>query len=565
MPDQFKRDQYDKQIDAMETERSSFIPHYRSISEFMLPRRGRFEVSDRNKGDRRHEKIINGVATKALGVASAGMFNGTMSPSIPWLASQTPSDPDLMEFEPVRDWLYRLSQRMLYIFAATNLYTMAPIFFRESLAFGTSLMTRAADPENLSRFYTHTVGNYTIGQDDRQMVNQLGRDMEMTVEQVITKFSNSYRDINPNISPEVRRQYDKGDYHQWVRVRHLVVPNRDYRPSSPFSRDMRFKSVYWEPGHADKDKLLEEKGHRRFPGYAMRWELTDGDIYATNSPGITALGDVRQLQLEERRKAQGIEKMVSPIMQAPPGFKNTRWQNLPGFMHIYDAQGDAKGMRPAYEVKLPLGELSNDIKEVEFRIKEAMHNDLFKAITDMRGIQPRNILELTQRDQERLLELGPVLQRAYTEFLGLLFDDTFDDMAENDLLPQPIPRELSNQTITPKFTGILALAQQAAVTGKIERITAFAGQAMAVDPETADKYDGGVAFEEYAKAVGGPPRIVRDDREVEQRREQRRQQQQAAQNAQLGVAAADIAQKAAGSSLEGDNLLTRTADAINQQ
>src|SRR3546814_5750401 len=69
------------------------LPIYKELSEFIQPRRGRFFISDRNKGDRRYGKIINSKATQAHRIARSGMLAGTMSAARPWFGLQTP-DPD---------------------------------------------------------------------------------------------------------------------------------------------------------------------------------------------------------------------------------------------------------------------------------------------------------------------------------------------------------------------------------------------------------------------------------------------------------------------------------------
>ena len=80
---------YNKLTSGMDVERLSFINHYRDLQEFISPRRGRFFETDRNKGTKRHQSIINSIATQALRVAVAGMLNGTMSPSRPWFSLET--------------------------------------------------------------------------------------------------------------------------------------------------------------------------------------------------------------------------------------------------------------------------------------------------------------------------------------------------------------------------------------------------------------------------------------------------------------------------------------------
>src|SRR5699024_12058489 len=49
-----------------------------------------------------------------------------------------------------------------------------------------------------------------------------------------------------------------------------------------------------------RDGALRVSGHQTFPFLTPRWELSPGDLYGTNSPGLTALGDAKGLQVAER-------------------------------------------------------------------------------------------------------------------------------------------------------------------------------------------------------------------------------------------------------------------------
>jgi hypothetical protein len=112
MADQNRTDYYNRRVSNMEKERSDFITHYRDISDFMQPRRGRFFISDRNKGTKVHNNIINNASIKALQIAQSGMLAGTMSPSRPWFDLETP-DPTLMERQEVKEWLSDVVRLMI--------------------------------------------------------------------------------------------------------------------------------------------------------------------------------------------------------------------------------------------------------------------------------------------------------------------------------------------------------------------------------------------------------------------------------------------------------------------
>lgn len=553
----YDRDRYQRRVGEMKKELSSFLPHWKLLSEFVKPRRGRFELTDHNRGDRRHQNIINSRATNAQRTAVAGMFTGTMNPAQPWLILET-DDVGLLEFGPVKEWFGLVQERMRRLVNDSNLYTMVPMALDEELLFATGCLAHEDDPLELMRFWSPTIGSYAVAQDHRGVVNTLARWFEMTVEQVVGKFSDVPGEVGKNLSPHVRNQYALGNYDAWVPVHQFVHPNPNFVPGSDRPGERATKSVYYEDGNPDRRVFLQESGFHEFPFYVPRWELTGEDTYGTNCPAMTALGDIRQLQVQERRKAQGIDKMVAPMLHGPASLKNVPIRNEPAGATLYDAGGDTKGLRPVYEVKLPIGEITLDIQTVEGRINEAYFVDLFRAISNMRGVQPRNELEILQRNQERLVELGPILQRQYTDFHNPLISRTFNQMFRAGLIP-PAPVEVQGRPLRPRYVSSLALAQNAVTTGNIERLVAFVQGISAIPglEHTVDKLDGDQSVDEYGRMTGAPMNVIVPDEQVAATRQARQQQlaaQQALAAAQQGAEAARAASQA---DLEGDNVASR--------
>ena len=546
------REQLNRRVAAMTTERSSFMTHYTELSDAIQPRRGRFIISDVNKGDRRHQSIINSKGTQALRTATAGMLAGVMSPSRPWFALVTP-DPDLMEFQPVKEWLYKVELILRAIFNQSNLYSMAPVMISELLLFGTGLMTHVDDFENVARFYTHTAGSYMIAQNDRLEIDTFAREWEWTVEQTVSMFGLSA------VSDTVKNFYDRGMYNSMVKVTHCVYPNRDRQGHQLLAQNKAWASVHYEPGCNDKDKLLRRSGFDAFPGYAPRWGVTGEDIYGTDCPGMIALGDVRGLQIMERRKAQAIDKMVNPPLHGPSSLLNRPISALPGGTTLYDQNGagDSSGLRPIYLVQPNLADFVRDIEKTEMRIGHAFYEQLWLAITSMEGVQPRNQFELAKRDAERLLQLGPVLERLHGEFLGRMIDATFNQAMKAKILPPP-PKELENQELKIDYISTLAQAQRQVATGAIDSLAAFGGGLVKAGWTGAlDKFDADQAMDEYAYINGAPPRLIVPDDVVAERRAERAQKEQAAQAMQMANMGAQTAKSLADTKTEDGNLLTR--------
>jgi hypothetical protein len=562
------RQYLDKKVGALELEYSSFEPHHKELSEMIRPRRGRFSREDRNRGERsrhRQNHIVNSRATYALRVATAGMLAGTMSPSQPWV-EMWPDDPGLREFGPVKRWIEDHERLVRTTINESNFYRMAPLALAELLMFGTALMTHVDDPKEVARFFTHTCGSYYIAQNANFEPDTFTRRFQMQTRQLVTKFGYDAT------STTVKNQWDRGDYEQWHDVNHIVEPNPNREHGKSASKFKPFRSIYWQPGNKDAltedGRFLSEKGFDTFPAYAPRWETTGEDIYATDCPGMTALGDIKQLQTTEKRKAQAVDKMNNPPLQGPPSLQHIPVSSLAGGLTLFQGSDTTGGgLRPVFEVRPPVQEMRFDIKEVEARIDNAFMLDLFLAITNQDGVQPKNQLELMQVNEERLLQTGPVLERVHNEWLKGVVDRVSSQLVKQGKVP-PAPEEIAGQKLKLKFVSPLAKAQESAKVSSIERVWSFAGNISQLkqDPSVMDKLDADQTIDEYADAVGDPASIIRGDDEVLEMREQRAQAAAEAQQQEgMALAAegiggmADAAKTMSETDTAGQNLLTDMA------
>ncbi len=565
--DRNSRKYFDARRGALMKERSSFISHYKDLSQFVQPRRGRFTATDRNIGAPRHQNIINSRATWALRTARAGLFAGVMSPARPWFRLET-QDPGLMEFQPVIVWLDQVEELMRDIFNQGNLYNMAPVLLQELLLFGTGCMLHVDDHEDIARFYTQTAGSYMIAQNQRFEVNTLVREYQQTVEQLVTEFGLE------TVSNAVRMAYNAGNYEQWFDVVHFIEPNPSFNANKLESKFKRFRSVKYQPvDNATEKKFLSKKGFDRFPGYCPRWDVTGEDVYGTNCPAMESLGDIKQLQMEEKRKGQAIAKMVNPPLKGPASLRNVPVSSLPGGLTIFDGgQGNEK-LEPLYQVNPQLQELTADIRGIEKRIEDNFYVDMFLSISNMEGIQPKNQLELSQRQAEKLLQLGPVLERVHGEFLDKLIDRVFEQMVDREMLPQA-PDEIQGQSLKIKFISSLAQAQKSVATGDIDRLAGYVGSLVEGGYENAgDKFNADQSIDLYQRLVGAPAQLIVPDDQVQATREarqaeQERQEQQAMQleMAKLAIdgvkAGGSVLQNMGSTDLEGDNVASRTAGVL---
>jgi hypothetical protein len=126
---------------ALWSERSAgFDAHWRELGDFLMPRRTRFWPGDRNKDNRRNQNIIDSTGRFAARTLSSGLHAGLTSPARPWMKLTTP-DTKLAEQPKVKQWLDVVTQRMLVVFATSNLYNVLPLVYLDMGVFGTGAMS----------------------------------------------------------------------------------------------------------------------------------------------------------------------------------------------------------------------------------------------------------------------------------------------------------------------------------------------------------------------------------------------------------------------------------------
>jgi hypothetical protein len=557
-----KKQRYELLRAQLDSERQSFVAHWRELADYILPRRGRFSLTDRNRGDRRSNKIIDSTATLASRTLASGMMSGVTSPARPWFRLTTP-DPDLAEFGPVKDWLHIVAQRMNAVFIRSNLYNALPIIYADMGTFGTAAMLVAEDDDAVIRCFPYAIGSYWIGNDSKNQVRTFMREYSLSVDNLIEEFSDPAKPDWSLFSDAVKNAWEQGQRKQMIDIIHVITTNHDYNGQRLEAKYKKYAECYYERGNSqrggtsarDDDKYLRESGYDEWPIFAPRWEITGEDDYATNCPGMTALGDIKALQLMKKREAQGLDKVVNPPMVASPEMKASALTLLPGGVS-YVVDPEAKRFRPAHEVRIDFGALRETMMETRALIRRAFFEDLFLMLqqTDRRQITATEIME---RREEKLLALGPVLEQLNQDLLDPLIDRTFNIMVRKGLIPEA-PEELQAMPLRVEYISVMAQAQKSVNIASLERFAMFGTELVKVtgDPSRLDKIDFDQLIDEVGEALGVPPRVIVPDEDVAAMRESRAQSEAQAQEAALLEQASKAAKNLSASPTDGRNALT---------
>lgn len=525
-----------RRAEELKSVRNPWETVWRPLAEFIEPTRLR--LSNANEGAMSRASILDSTGTKALRTLASGMHSGITSPARPWFRLAT-SDPGLKDFAPVKTYLSEVETRMREAFAGSNIYNAFHIGYGDLGQFGQSVGLLVEDDKSTVRMHQLLHGRFWIARDEQGRATTLYRTFRWSVQRIVSRFGYG------KVSARIRDLYDQSKYDERFDIWHAVEPRMTRDPSKIDKKNKPFLSNYWEDGTTSGGagiEMLEESGFDDNPIIAPPWELAGDDHYGL-SPGQIALGDVKGLQLETKRKWEAIDKKVRPPMTGPTSMRNNPASLLPGSVtYVDDPTG--KGYRAAMDVNIDLSHLTADIRDLRDHINQVFYADLFLMLANMEGIQPRNQFEIAERKEEKLLALGPVLENIYGGQLEPVIDRTFGIMMRRNELPPP-PRELHGQELQIEYISILAQAQKAVATGAIERGFAFAGQLAAVKPDVLDKVDADEALDTYFDYLGVPPSIVVPDEEVAKVRQARAKKQQAAENAEMMATVAPAAKQGA--------------------
>jgi hypothetical protein len=547
-----KRNKYEILRAQLRNERASFLGHWRDIVDNLMPRRGRFYTSDNNKGDKRNSKIVDSSGVMALRTLRSGMMGGITSPARPWFRLTT-SDPSFAENAPVKEWLGQVADRMSTVFLKSNLYNVLPIIYGDIGGVGTACMFLEEDPDDVIRCYPFPVGSYYIANDHKMKVNTFTRELRLTVRQLVEKFGYDpeTRKIKwDNISSLVENLYKNNQTEAWIEIAHVIIPNEDYDPNKKFSKYKKYISVYYELGYTgastantnylggllDNTKYLRLEGFDHFPVLAPRWEVSGEDVYGTSCPGMTALGDLKQLYLGEKRILQAAEKMINPPMIGPVSLKNAKASILPGDITYVDEKDAASGFRAAHEVRFDINSMEQKQQQVRQRLSRNFYEDLFLMLaqSDRRQI---TATEIDERKEEKLLALGPVLEQLNQDLLDPLIDLTFSIMEKQGLIPTP-PEEIAGTELKVEYISVMAQAQKLNGLGGIERFTNYYAGVSQTNPEILDKINVDKMADVYGETVSLETGIIRTDEEADEIRANRAEaqaQQQQMDQAQQGA------------------------------
>lgn len=503
-----------QRFESLKQERSSWEDLWRDIRDYCLPDLGCFSGEDATQGSKRYRKILDAEAIDCADVLAAGLLGGVSSPSRPWLRLTT-MDPDLDKNPAVKEWMTKVQDLLLLYFSKAECYNALHQSYLELPVFGTACTIVKPHPEQLISLQNLTIGEYWLAEDDYGKVDTMYRRLSLTAKQMVQQWG--FEAVNN----DVRQAFEKDPFTRF-NVIHAIEPRIERNPDKRDNKNMPWQSVYFQEGV--QDKVLSESGFRNFPALCPRWMTSGGSVYG-RGPGAKALSAQKSLQRLHLRLAELVDYGTRPPILYPSTLKDQLSQFKPGGRVAVNPQ-EAPIIRSMWEVRTDPQAMLALIQSTRQDIQRIFFVNVFQMIAATANQTDRTATEVQALEQEKVMMLGPVLERLHTELLDPLVTNAFGFMVEYNMLPE-VPEELYGRELSIEYVSVLAEAQKNASANGIVRTAQQIGLLAQINPQAVDKLDVDATIDQLADMNGVPPSLIVTGQKVALIRQQRAEQQQA--------------------------------------
>lgn len=530
-------------LKSLEKQRLTYEDRWKSIRDYQLPFLGIFKDTgdETDRGKRKDLEIANGCAWLAMQAFAAGIMSGLTPPSRQWFKLGF-SNSNAEEDVEVARILDERQEIVEYVLHRSNFYNSAHSVYME-LPFGQAPMAIFESPRTWVRFQPYTIGTYYLDVDSAGRVNTFCRRSQMTPIQIQEQFGDDLPMAVAEALKSNGTKYDKTFDVYW-----LVCPNQNRKPGSMGNKNMPWLSLYWIDGQGEDDHggFLYVGGFEEFPVPTARYQVTGMEPYG-KGPGWYAEGEAKSLQLMKKDFLTAAEMMIKPPMKAP---SNLRINYTPGGVTSVNEYEGQNTVGPLFQVHTDPNWLAQEIIRSEDTIKRIYSADLFLMLDSIDTPQ-MTAREVMERQQEKLQQLGPVVERLQDEFLSPIIERVYNILERRGGFP-PIPEDLverlADKEVKIEYISPLAQAQKMSGLVNIEQATAFVAQMAQLYPESLKAIDPIQTVKRYFDLLGAPAVMQRSVEDIQKmlqaEQEAMQKQEQMAEMQAVAQAAAPAAQAA---------------------
>ena len=355
------------------------------------------------------------------------------------------------------------------------------------------------------------------------LVDTIHREVEMTVEQVVSKYGID------NVSAKTRKAYEDDKLDNKVTILHVIHPRRLSVSGARMAKNLPFASIHLELGGAE-GHTLRESGYHEFPCVVPRWMLVPGTAYPTG-PMSQALGSIRTVNDIKAMELMNLDMAAAGMYVAEDdGVFNPRSVKVgPRKILVANSVDSIKPLAPAGDFNVTF--------TAEERLQSAIRKILLADQLQPQDGPAMTATEVHVRVQLIRQLLGPIYGRLQAEYLQPLITRCFGLAYRVGVLGQA-PESLQGISTNIKYISPLARAQRLEDVTAMDRFETTLMSEVQLDEGILDLYDFEVAARYRADFLGVPKKTIRspeaiaDIRKMKQEAQQKQQQQMAGQQMQ---------------------------------
>lgn len=511
---------------ALKPDYDQYTPIWKGLAEYSNSFRGKFIGENRFDFLKRSDKIIDNTLGKSLNILAAGLQSGLTNQTTRWFKFGL-QDTDLMNWQAVRVWLREVEDIIFAILARGNFYKLTPLLYKELGLFGQPCLFQSESPKYISEFADFTCGEYMLGSDGSGVINLFCRYFAMSATQLVERFGFD------NVNQKVKDAYKSANINSTYNVIHVIMPNMMMNKGKIDNKNKAFISVYYLES-SDDDELLSLGGYDSLPVHTPRWETLSNEPYGI-SAAMNAFGLTKSLQKWHETRHFAADMMAKPPLNVPKSMFDDGYKPslVPGGINLYEDRFGAGAATSAINVNMDINAVREIIAESRVDIMEAMFADVFKMIANT--AKTMTAAEVMERQEEKMLLLGPVLNNAITELLNPVLNQVLFHAMKFGILPPP-PEELQGHELKIEYLSVLAQAQKMIENRANQEFIGYVGSMAQFSPNALKKLNVNSAIDDFADKRGVNPKLVVSNEDVEdeiaaesQQMEQARQMQQAEQ------------------------------------
>ncbi len=499
----------------LKTERGNFEQQWQEVTDYFLPRKNTVQTK-KTEGQKRTWQLLDNTGVHSNELLAGALHGMLTNPYQPWF-EYTSGDLAIDNQDDVRLWLQKVARDTVNILNNSNFQTEVHELYMDLPSIATACMLIEEDEKDIVRFSTKFIADYYIDENHLGFIDQVYREWKWGAVQMVAEFGHK------NLPKKVQDAYDKKLEDKFA-VTHAVYPK--YLVDKNAKETMGYVSQY---------VLVEENfeiscgEYKEFPYVVPRFSKAAGEKYG-RGPAMTALPEIKVLNKMNETMLIGAQKIVDPPLQLPDDGFIMPIITRPGGLNYRRSGNPEDRIMPIFnDTRIDFGyQVMADMRK---RIKDAFYVDQLKLSQESKYM---TATEVTQRTEESMRLLGPMLGRMQSEFLKPLLDRVFRIMLDRGLIDKKaVPAVLQGKDLQVRYSSLIAKAQKINEAQAIFRTVEAATPFIQLDPGVKDLINGDAALRIIAGTFGLPQEILNSQKTVEALRAQRAEQQQMMMQQQL--------------------------------